>query len=130
MKIHETFSEKDINGETIVMHIGDNVIAFGGLFEETFRVNLHGLVSQRQKRVDQCFDWFRNYAPLFTRSEFKACWSAFERACSQTSDSTRNAFWRFLNGYPDGDGRSIVGTVRCDYGNHALPSVLGFTEIR
>jgi hypothetical protein len=99
MKIIETFRETAIDGETVLMHIGENAIAFGGHFEETFRVNLHGLGSRRQQRIEQCFDWFRNYAPLFARTEFRACWRAFERACSQTSDSTRSAFWRFLDGY-------------------------------
>lgn len=113
MHVLETFKERDIDGELILMHIGENAIAFGGLFEESFRVNLHGLGRHRQHRVEQCFEWFRHYAPLFARDEFKACWRAFERACRQTSDSTRIAFWRFLDGYQlRSDGKHAIRYVR------------------
>jgi hypothetical protein len=111
--ILETFHERDLDGELTVMHVCENVITFGGLFEETFRVNLHGLASERQSRVAQCFEWFRHYAPLFSRSEFRACWRAYERACRQCSDSTRSAFWRFLDGYQlRSDGRHPIRYVK------------------
>ena len=100
MKINEEFKDKDINGETIVMSMGDNAIAFGGRFEETLRVNLHGLTRAiRAERIRQCFDWFRNYATLFTKEDFARTWRTYQRACTQQNDSVRNAFWRFSDGF-------------------------------
>lgn len=100
MKINETFKDNDIDGQLIVMRIGDDAIAFGSLFEENIRVNLHGLTGQyRDDRIRMCFDWFRNYATLFARVDHALAWKAYQRAQKQASDSVRHAFWKFIDGY-------------------------------
>lgn len=95
----ESFTEKTLDGYTIQMRMIDDCISFGGRFDEYARCYTAGLTKRsKQIKIDDCFDWFRNYAPLIDLKDQSFAWRCFRRACSVCSDDRRNAFWRFMDG--------------------------------
>lgn len=97
----ETFEGKSVDGYTICMRITEcGSIAFGTRFDEHSRVYVTGITKvARRVKLDWCFDWFKNYAPLLTLDEQRIGFQFFKRAVSICSDDRRNAFWRFMDGY-------------------------------
>ncbi len=95
----ESFTNKTLDGYTIEMRMIDDVIAFGTRFDEYARVYTSGMTKRSKAiKVADCFDWFRNYAPLVDLQEQQRAWQCFRRACSICSDDRRSAFWRFMDG--------------------------------
>jgi hypothetical protein len=94
----ETFKDTNIDGETILMQIDGNVIRFGNRFEERCKMHLGVTTWEKQRDIRRAFDFFRNYATLLSRSELKSGFQCYRRAAEQQQDSTRNAFWRFMDG--------------------------------
>ena len=95
----ETFNDFNIDGERVCMTIRGNVITFGGRFEETIRWRLHGLSGEyREERIRQAFDFFRNFATLFSRQDWRDVSRCYRLATEQSCASVEYAFWKYWDG--------------------------------
>lgn len=48
--------------------------------------------------ASMAFDFFRNYCPMLSQSEFKKGWKAYKKAKNQRSTDTLSAFWNYFDG--------------------------------
>ena len=95
----EVFKEFNVDGEALIMTLEANIIRFGNRFEEVCKIHIGAFAWQRDRDIREAFDFFRNYAPLFSRSELPKALDCYRRAARQQWTDARTAFWKFMDGY-------------------------------